>query len=117
MKIKITNCKYYKPRMATLLEYCKCLYQLEECGCGGNLHILLDDNNYRDSDILFCLNECIKHPEREESELGILICKEYLRLSKEERIVFDNIWNGRESVDCLGFENCKGCPFIEDLEY
>ena len=117
ISIDSTQCKYYKPRMATLLEYCKCLYKLEGCVCGGSLHILLDDDNYDDDDILFCLNECIQHPDREESELGILICKEYLKLSKEERIVFDNIWNGWESVDCLGFENCEGCPFIAEPEY
>lgn len=85
--------KYYKPRMKTLLEYCTCLYQLEGCGCGGNLHILLDDDNIDTNDILFCLNECITHPENEESDLGILICKEYLKLSDNERELFQSIWN------------------------
>lgn len=85
--------KYYKPRMKTLLEYCKCLYQLEGCSCGGNLHILLDDDNIETDDILFCLNECITHPEDEDSDLGILICKEYLKLSDKERELFQDMWN------------------------
>ena len=95
--------KYYKPRMKTLLEYCKCLYQLEGCGCGGNLHILLDDQNIKTDDILFCLNECITHPESEESDLGILICKEYLRFSDEERELFTYIWC--EYIDIYTVEN------------
>ena len=108
-------CKYYKPRMNTLLEYCKCFYKLEGCICGGPLHILLDDNNYRESDILFCLKECLNNPEHEGSDLGILICKEYLKLSKEERTYFNHLWNGWElNGDCLGYENCASCPLAND---
>lgn len=107
----IKYCKYYKPRMATLLEYCRCLYKLEGCICGGLLHILLDDDNYDTNSILFCLRECITHPEEEESELGILICKELLKMSIEERTLFDWMWNA-EGVEYCNSDKCKGCRFI-----
>lgn len=109
-----SNIKYYKPRMKTLLEYCKCLYQLEGCGCGGNLHILLDDNNIETDHILFCLNECITHPEDEESDLGILICKEYLKLSYKERVLFQDIWNGNIDIDLIeAVEEIKSLPPLD----
>lgn len=121
MKIKIEVCdsipplcKYYNPHMETLLWYCKCLYKLKNCAAGGMLHILLDDNNIDTDDILFCLNECITHPEKEESELGILICKEYLKLSFEERLFFDSIWNGMPK-ECMEMTECKNCPRMEHV--
>lgn len=108
------NCKYYNPHMETIIEYCRCLYELDGCACGGLLHILLDDGNYRDDDILFCLNLCITNPDEEESDIGILICKEYLKLSMDERNVLQHYWNGFNSRDCLGFENCVGCPLRKE---
>lgn len=101
-------CKYYNPHMDTILEYCKCLYKLDGCVCGGLLHILLDDDNIDTDDILFCLNECITHPEKEESQLGELICKELLKLSKEERQFFDSIWSGMPK-ECLCDKACGAC--------
>jgi hypothetical protein len=99
--------------MDTLLEYCKALYNLKGCGAGGLLHILLDDDNYRDGDILYCLEECMKHPEREESALGALICKEYAKMTMEERSVFDWYWNGSD-LECPSYNGqcCPRCKFI-----
>lgn len=79
------KCKYYNPHLETIREYISCLYRLKECGSGGLLHILLDDDNYDDDSIAFCWKECIQHPEREESKLGQLICEEYMKLSMPER--------------------------------
>ncbi len=39
--------------------------------CGGNLHIILDDGNLRDSDIFFCLNSCIKEGDFQGILIGI----------------------------------------------
>ena len=114
------NCKYWTPRMSTLLEYCSCLYRLKDCVAGGHLHILLDDGNYDDYCIQLCLNDCMSHPKDEESDLGILICKEFLKLSMEQRILFWNVW--RHSEDLVNFycwrvknyKGCNGCFLLTD---
>ena len=106
------KCKYYTPHLETVKKYVKCLYQIEGCSCGGLLHILLDDDNYEDEDILFCLKECLNHPEREESKLGILICEEYLKLSMPQRTMLDNMINGMNDVTCLGYTICDICPIV-----
>lgn len=103
-------CKYYNKNMDYLLNLCKTLYSLPDCGCGGLLHILLDDDNYEDSNIRFCLKECLQHPEHPSSTLGILICTEYLKMSMEERSVFDSYWNGN-MLDCCG--NCNECELMD----
>ena len=56
------KCKYYTDHMDTLLEYYKCLYKIKDCGAGGILHILLDDDNYDDESIMYCLKECLTNP-------------------------------------------------------
>lgn len=99
------KCKYYNPHLDTIKEYVGCLYHLEGCSVGGLLHILLDDDNIEDEHICWCLGECLKHPEREESKLGQLICEEYLKLSMQERrlLCYCNWY-------CLRSEcNCKKC--------
>lgn len=105
------NCRYYRPHMDTLLAYCKCLYSLEGCGAGGPLHILLDDDNYDTESIAFCLRDCLNNPEHEGSSLGILICKEYLKLSMEQRALFDSYWNGHD-LTCKNHWECEQCELI-----
>lgn len=79
------RCKYYTPHLQTIKEYIGCLYAIDGCCTGGMLHILLDDDNIDDDSILFCLRECIQHPEREDSGIGKLICEEYLKLTMPQR--------------------------------
>lgn len=81
----MATCKFYTPHMKTVREYIDCLYQLEGCGAGGMLHIVTDDDNIEDEDILFCLKECLNHPEKEEAKIGKLICEEMLKLSRIQR--------------------------------
>ena len=109
-------CKYYNKHMDTILEYCKCLYKFEGCAAGGMLHIVLDDGNIENNHILFCLNECIKHPEAEEAEIGKLICMELLKLSMNERKAFYWYWNGFELpyIDSEFCDTCDGCNVLED---
>ena len=102
------KCKYCTSHMNTLLEYCKCLYKLEGCEAGGLLHSLLDDNNMDDGSITDCMKLCLRHPEMEEAELGILICKEFLKMSMKERLAFDRLgygWNG----ECYKKKDCEEC--------
>lgn len=113
----MATCKYYNPHMQTIREYCRALYKLEGCGCGGNLHILLDDDNINDSCIVFCLKECLRNPEAPESNLGILICEEYLKLTIQERSVMDSLWCDMdvENWPCTG--NCETCELMSSLEW
>lgn len=103
----MTNCKYYDKHLDTIREYISSLYNLEGCGSGGLLHILLDDDNYDDDDIAFCLKECLLHPEREESKLGQLICQEYLKLSMEQRRLLCSTYIGHWS--CIDGGKCDEC--------
>lgn len=104
------KCKYYNKHLETIKEYISCLYELEGCGCGGLLHILLDDDNYDDDDIAYCWKECIQNTEREESKIGALICEEYMKLPMQERRLLCSTYIGHWS--CFD-NNCKDC-FIEN---
>lgn len=106
------KCKYHEPRMDLLLSYCKRLYKLPECGAGGCLHILLDDNNYDDDSLKFCRRYCKEHAEGEERILAMKILDIYSTLSLEERALFDNYWNGR-NIECSDPHECGTCDLIE----
>ena len=108
------KCKYYSPHMDTLRELCRCLYKLKGCGAGGLLHVVLDDNNYNDHFIKYCLDCCLKNPDREESELGALICKELLKMSSKERAVFDWYWMGSD-LECTRIA-CDECRYLDYLD-
>lgn len=109
------NCKYYTKRVDTIRSYIGCLYRLDDGNCctGGLLHIVTDDGNLEDHHIEWCLEECNKHPEREESEIGKLICKELLKLSMEQRrLTYAPDW----SFVCRGWDHCDKC-FICDERF
>lgn len=110
--MSVNYCKYYNPHMKTIKEYIHCLYALKGCESGGLLHILLDEDNIDDYNILYCLKECLTKPNREESRLGALICEEYLKLSMKERIVLCNMFYGYEEPICLEYSECNKCPII-----
>lgn len=116
MDTMIKPCKYYHPHMETIKEYVYCLYSLEGCNCGGMLHILLDDNNINDDDIIYCLKEFLSHPEREESKIGVLICEEYLKLSIEQRILLINLLSdsSHTCIYCITKGDCEKCPMIHN---
>ena len=109
-------CKYYHPHMNTIGSYINCLYGIEGCGCGGLLHILLDDNNIKDNDILFCLKECLSHPEKEEARIGQLICEEYLKLNIEQRSVLVMLMDFFDDPTCFEFKECSECPMMHHKE-
>lgn len=109
-------CKYYDRHLETIKELISCLYDLDDCGSGGLLHILTDDDNVDDDDIALCLRECILHPEREESGIGKLICEEYLKLPIQKRRLLTNTYIGHWT--CKNGRDCQNC-FIktgEDFE-
>lgn len=112
------ECKFYNKHLDTIREMIGCLYSLNGCGAGGMLHILLDDDNIDDDDITWCLKECLKHPEKEESCLGKLICEEYLKLSMEERRLLTGTYIGHWSCPFVSEEqNCSECEIVKGFDY
>ncbi len=65
-----------------VLSLVKAFYQKEGNGCGGNLHIVLDDGNIEDEHILFCLRQC----EAKSDTDGIILCNLLQRMSKTQRL-------------------------------
>lgn len=60
-----------------------------ENGAGGNLHIVFDDGNLEDKDILFC----IKQAKEENDILGITIGYLFLSLPyKQRENIYANLW-------------------------
>ena len=110
------KCVFFHPNMVALKQLCETLYSLEGCGAGGNLHILLDDDNYDDDSILWCLKECLLHPEHPSSMIGIVICHEYLKMSMVQRSAFDWYWNGND-LECDREQDCHKCRVVEEELY
>lgn len=120
-------CKYYKPYMDTLKTIVKEYYNLKNCGAGGPLHVLLDDDNYDIHSIEFCIKYCMEYLRECKYDyfdddyclgayiLGIMIANEYAKMSLEERAVFDSYLCGHK-LDCYG--NCEECELLgETYEY
>lgn len=101
------ECKYFDEHLKTIRQYISCLYGIDGCASGGLLHILLDDDNCDNDDILYCLKECIQHPEREESKIGHLICEEYLKLGMEQRRLLTTCYIG--NWRCSNRGKCEQC--------
>ena len=99
-------CKYYNKRLDMIREYIGCLYSLEGCGTGGMLHILLDDDNYDDDSIIFCLKECLKNSDKPEAKIGRLICEEYLCLPMEQRRLLRGEYIGHWTCFSGDCSNC-----------
>lgn len=103
------TCKYFDNKLKVIQAYIICLYSLEGCETGGMLHILLDDDNYDDNSITFCLSECLKSPLKPEAQIGKLICEEYLTLPIEQRRLLRSEYIGHWS--CIS-RDCS-CCFIQ----
>ncbi len=56
-------------------------YKKPENNCGGNLHCILDDPNFRDHDVMFCLEEARKDDDADGTRIAELL----LRMSKAQR--------------------------------
>lgn len=100
------TCKYFDKRLEIIQAYIKCLYSIDGCETGGILHILLDDDNYNNECIAFCLSECLKNPSKPEAQIGRLICEEYLTLPLEQRRLLRSEYIGHWS--CISGD-CSRC--------
>ena len=113
----MAKCKifvFYEKEFIALKKLCEAFYTLHGCGAGGPLHILLDDDNYRDGDIEFCIQECLAHPDPTIMNLGLMICYEYLKMSMQTRAIFDSYLCGRDMECC---ESCEECCYITDDDW
>ena len=52
-----------------------------ENGVGGNLHIVLEDGNVSDGDVVFCINNAIERGDKDGEELARML----LKMSKTQR--------------------------------
>ena len=100
-------CKYYNKHLDVIREYIGCLYNLEGCNAGGMLHILLDDDNYDDDSIIYCLKECLSNPTKPEATIGKLICEQYLALPMKQRRLLRSEYIGHWS--CFRTNDCSKC--------
>ena len=79
----------YHEKFPLLKVLIQALYEIPDCGTGGMLHAIVDDNNIQDIDIESMLEEFHDNEDyyknRVEYELAILICNLLLKLSFEQR--------------------------------
>jgi hypothetical protein len=120
----MSKCKHYKPYMDILKKIVGGFYSLKDCGAGGPLHVLLDDDNFDIKTVHFCMEKCLNalaYPEgdpygydKEVYLLGIVICNEYAKMSLEERAVFDSYICG-QSMECYDDCNCDECLLKSEI--
>ena len=86
----------YNPKMEVIVDLIHILYKLPGCSAGGCCHIVTDDDNIEDKDLLWIMNYC-KQPEniigRIDSELSYAICAMLFQLSREQRIYLLYLWD------------------------
>lgn len=64
-----------------VLPIAKAYYSMPDNGAGGNLHIVLDDGNLKNSSIEACLKQCIEENDAE----GEVLAKILLSMSMTQR--------------------------------
>lgn len=88
----------YNPKMRIIVDLIHLLYELPECAAGGCCHIVTDDDNIDDKDLLYVMNYC-KRPEnnnRIDRELSYAICDMLLQLTREQRICLFYLMNASQ---------------------
>ena len=68
----------YKPFINDLIQYY--YTSVPDFGCGGSLHVVLDDGNIEHSNIRWCKEEC----EKDNDALGMLIADILLEFTEKE---------------------------------
>lgn len=69
-------------------------YQFPECGVGGDLHIVLDDRNWDDHSIQWCIDHAGEYSDRS-PECARLLGRILLRLTRTQRARLDSGYDGR----------------------
>lgn len=84
----------YNQKACVILKLIRLLYTLPGCGSGGLCHIVTDDDNIKDVDLLWVINYCNKpeNANRVDAEISALICILLLNLNYDQRVcLFDMI--------------------------
>lgn len=88
------KCKYWSAEVAEICKLVETLYDDMGEGCGGMLHIVLDDGNIDDDDILWCIEYCNReeNADRHDKSICLDIAHRMLNLSREERLLIYYQW-------------------------
>ena len=77
-----------KPTIPEVLPLIKEYRDKDGNGVGGNLHIILDDGNVNDSDVIFCLDRAKETNDTD----GVKIAEMLLQMSKTQRSKLSNMF-------------------------
>jgi hypothetical protein len=105
------RCKYWSEDVERVNLLVEILYEDLGEGCGGLLHIVLDDGNLEDHHILWCRAECDNRENwnRHDRLLCKRIANEMLGLTMEQRkLVYYN------DVGLKCDRNCDECPICQE---
>lgn len=85
----------YNPKMEVIVKLIHTLYELPDCHSGGCCHIVTDDDNIEDKDLMEVIDYCHRSDNNDviDKELSCLICELLLQLSREQRICLFYILN------------------------
>lgn len=90
------KCKYWSAEVAEICKLVETLYDDMGEGCGGMLHIVLDDGNLDDNDIWWCIEYCNReeNADRHDKDICLEIAHRMLDLGREERLLIYYQWDG-----------------------
>ena len=84
--------KQFKPFINDLIQYY--YISVPDYGCGGSLHVVLDDGNIEHANINWCKDKC----EEDNDALGMLIADILLEFTEEElQEMYDKNWWGMQT--------------------
>ena len=111
-----TECKHYHKHLYTIAELIACLYELEDCLCGGLAHVVVDDDNFDDDSINFVLNLCEQEENKDKEEVGLvkLICEELKKMSIQQRALLFTTYRFDGKM-CIG--DCEKCRINHGEKY
>jgi hypothetical protein len=105
------RCKYWSEEVTEICKLVKTLYDDMGEGCGGMLHIVLDDGNIDDDDLQWCIEYCNReeNANRHDKTICLEIAHRLLNLNKEQRMLIYYQWDGEFCND-----NCDECVITSE---
>lgn len=83
-----------RPSVADVQRLIDAFYQFKGCEVGGGLHIVLDDENWEDSHIQWCIDTAETHWSGH-AEATILLGRLLLSMTRTQRAQLDSGYNGK----------------------